>query len=52
MAHNERIATAIADLKSQSHLNIAAIAKKYKVTQITLLDRFKKKSSIIKEANS
>jgi hypothetical protein len=52
MAYNERIATAIADLESQSRLNIAAIAKKYKVVRITLSDHFKRKSSTIKEVNS
>jgi hypothetical protein len=52
IAYNERIATAIADLKSQNHLNITATAKKYKVARIKLSDRFKGKSSIIKEVNS
>jgi hypothetical protein len=40
MAHNDCIAEAIADLKTQDRPNIAAIAKRYKVARITLLDCF------------
>jgi hypothetical protein len=39
MAHNDCIAEAIADLKTQDHPNIAATAKGYKVARMTLLDR-------------
>jgi hypothetical protein len=40
MAHNDRIAEAIADLKTQDRSNITATAKRYKVARTTLLDRF------------
>jgi hypothetical protein len=40
MAHNDRIAEAITDLKTQDRPNIAAVAKRYKVARTTLLDRF------------
>jgi hypothetical protein len=40
MAHNNRIAEAMADLKTQDRPNIAATAKRYKVARMTLSDRF------------
>ena len=52
MAHNARIAEAIADLETQDCLNIAAIARKYQVARTTLSDRFKGKSSTIEDTNS
>ena len=52
MAHNARIADAIADLESQDRPNIFAIAKKYQLKRTTLSDRFKGKSSTIQDANS
>jgi hypothetical protein len=52
MAHNARIAEAIADLESQARPNIAATAKKYAVARTTLSERFKGKSTTIEEATS
>ena len=52
MAHNDRIAEAIADLRTQNCPNIAATAKKYGVARTTLSDRFKGKSSTIEDVNS
>jgi hypothetical protein len=52
MAHNARIAEAIADLETQDRPNIASTARKHQVAHTTLSDRFKGKSSTIKEVNS
>lgn len=52
MAHNARIAEAIADLESQSRPNIAATAKRFNVARTTLSDRFKGKSTTIEDVNS
>jgi Tc5 transposase DNA-binding domain len=52
MAHNERIATAIADLGTQDRPNITATAKRYKIARKTLSDRFHGKSTTIEEVNS
>jgi hypothetical protein len=38
MAHNARIAEAIADLESQDRPNISATAEKYQVKRTTLSD--------------
>ena len=40
MAHDEHIAKAITELKTQDRPNIAAVAKKYKIARTTLSDRF------------
>ena len=52
MAHNARIAAAIADLKSQDRVNISSTAKRHGVARKTLADRFYGKSITIEEANS
>jgi AraC-like DNA-binding protein len=52
MAHNDRIAKAIADLKTQDRPNIAATAKRYKVARTTLLDRFQGKTGTNEDVNS
>lgn len=52
MAHNARIAAAIADLESQDRPNVSSTAKRHGVARKTLEDRFKGKSSTIEEANS
>ena len=52
MAHNERIAAAIADLKSQDRLNIAATARNYDLKRETLSKRFRGETGTIKDANS
>jgi hypothetical protein len=52
MAHNNRIAEAIADLRTQDCPNIAATAKKYKLDRSTLSRRFRGEIGTIKDANS
>ena len=52
MAYNDRIQSALADLESQERPNISAPAKKWKVAHTTLSDRFKGKSTTVKEVNS
>jgi hypothetical protein len=52
MAHNERIAAAIADLETQERPNITATAKRYEIARKTLSDRFHGKSTTIEEINS
>ena len=52
MAHNARIAEAIADLKSQDRPNIAAIARKYRVARETLSKRFRGEIGLNKDAKS
>jgi AraC-like DNA-binding protein len=52
MAHNDRIAEAIADLKTQDRPNIAATAKRYKVARTTLSDCFRGKTGTNKDVNS
>ena len=52
MAHNARIAEAIADLETQDHPNIAATARKYQVARETLSKRFRGKTSTIEDVNS
>jgi hypothetical protein len=52
MAHNDRIAEAIADLKTQDRPNIAATAKRYKVARTTLSDRFRGKIGTNEDVNS
>jgi hypothetical protein len=41
MDHNARIESAITDLESQGHPNVAATAKKWKVARETLSKRFR-----------
>ena len=52
MAHNARIAEAIADLKSQDRPNIAATARKYQLARETLSKRFRGETRSIQDANS
>jgi Tc5 transposase DNA-binding domain len=52
MAHNARIAEAIADLETQDRPNVAATAKKCQVARTTLSDRVKGKTGTIEDANS
>jgi hypothetical protein len=52
MAHNARIAAAIADLESQDRPNISSTAKRHGVARKTLADLFNGKSSTLQEANS
>ena len=52
MAHNKRIAAAIADLKSQDCPNIAATARKYDLKRETLSKRFRGEIGTIKDVNS
>ena len=47
MAHNSRIAEAIADLKSQDRPNIAATARKYQLDRTTLSRRFRGETGLI-----
>jgi hypothetical protein len=50
MAHNDCIASAIADLKSQDRSNIAATARKYQVDRTTLSRRFRGETGTIQDA--
>jgi hypothetical protein len=52
MAHDTRIAEAIADLKSQDHPNIAATARKYQLARQTLSNRFRGVTGSVKDAIS
>ena len=52
MANEEAIKQAISELKSQKPPNFTAIAKKYDLERITLMRRFKGKSSSYSEARS
>ena len=52
MSYNAQIGTAIAELKSQKHINYAEIARKWKLTDTTLRRRFIGKTMSIQEANT
>ena len=52
MDHNARIASALAELKSQKRINYAEIARKWKLTDTTLRRRFIGKTTSIQEANT
>jgi hypothetical protein len=47
MDHNAQIQKAIDDLKSQSHTNFAATARRWKVERITLTKRFRGETGTI-----
>ena len=50
MDHDARIESAIADLESQDHLNVAATAIKWKVVRETLSKRFRGETTSRREA--
>ena len=52
MAHNDRIALAITDLKSQDRPNIAATARKYQLARETLSKRFRGETGSNQDATS